>query len=102
MFLCGFEKALMSYSFAAYGKCHDSCYRGWSLVRRELKTAFPKRMRARVMIGETLSSEVEISGIIEAINSISTPPFVQNMAAGLLPRSMDSISRLDDAYFNEI
>lgn len=54
------------------------------------------------MIGETLSSEVEISVIIQAINSISTAPFVQNMAAGLLPRSMDSISRLDDAYFNEI
>lgn len=72
------------------------------LVRRKLKTSCPKRMIAGVMIGETLSSEVEISVIIQAINSISTTLFVQNMAAGMVPRTMDSISRLHDAYCNEI
>lgn len=72
------------------------------LVLRKLKTAFPKRRRAGVVIGETLSSAVEISVIIQAINSISTTLFVQNMAAGMVPRTMNSISRLHDACFNVI
>lgn len=72
------------------------------LVRRKLKTSFLKRIRAGVMIGETLSSEVEISEFIQAINSISTTLFVQNMAVGMVPRTRDSISRIHDAYFNEI
>lgn len=64
----------------SHTNCRDSCSRGWGFVPRKLKTAFPKGMRAGVMIGETLSSEVEINMINQAINSISTTSFVQNTA----------------------
>ena len=77
----------------SFANCRDSRYRGWGA--QEVKTTCPKWMQAGVMIGETLSSGVEIQydppGDQLYVNNLICAKY----GSSLLPRFIHVISPVD-------